>query len=219
LVNLIWDLDGTLIDSMPIITKCLNKTAVYYGKPEWPLDKLKPLIGPELEIILATVLSLENNSDVKRAKEKYREYYQVEMLNSPLFNGILEALKAFSDIGFKHFIATAKYQKYAKLIIESTAAGDQFSAVYGTTENGDLGDKKDLLKKLIEEENIKPAQTIMIGDTRYDIAAGRANNLTSVGVLWGYGEQSTLKEEGAHYFVEAPEQLVSVIREALTCSC
>jgi len=219
MINVLWDLDGTVVDSMPIIAACLNKTAVHYGVKPWQEDRIRPLIGPELGEILSTILDTDDAAEKAAAKDVYRSFYEIAMLNSPLFVGISDVLNHFKDIGAKQFIATAKYQVYAEEIIDVAGLSSVFTGIYGSTKDGKYGDKKELLAWLIDEEGLKPSETVMIGDTRYDIEAGRHHDLTTLGVLWGYSDQATLTDVGAHHCVEKPDQIVEVVRHSIMCAC
>lgn len=218
-MNLLWDLDGTLIDSMPIIAESLNKTLAESNLPTKPIAEMRPLIGPELGSILSMLLKTENAEEIDTAKAIYRRFYKQEMVNSPVFDGIERVLQHFQSIGFTQYVATAKLQVYGEEILQALGIRRYFAAVYGSYEDGHLGDKVQLLKHLVVEENLQPARTIMIGDTLYDMEAARANNLTAVAVAWGYGNLAELKEAGAHYVVEAPEGLLDIIKQASDCGC
>lgn len=218
-MNLLWDLDGTLIDSMPIIGDCFNKTLAEYGLPTKPIAEMRPLIGPELGSILSMLLSVESAEEIDAAKAVYRRFYKQEMSNSPVFDGIESALQHFQSIGFTQYVATAKYQAYGDEIVRALGLRTYFTDVYGSLEDGRLGDKVELLKHIITEENLQAARTIMIGDTHYDMAAARANNLTVVAVAWGYGNIAELKDAGAHFVVDTPQGLLEVIKQASDCGC
>lgn len=219
MVTLLWDLDGTLVDSMPVIARCLNKTVNEYQLPAWSDEALRPMIGPELGEILATMLNLESTEQIREAKEVYRRHYRGDMLTSPVFAGVESALNHFQATGNTQLVATAKYQLYAEQIVTAQGVRAPFAAVYGSEEDGRLGNKTDLLAHIIEEEALKPSQCIMIGDTQYDMMAGRNHNMTTVGVLWGYGGEEALKEAGAHFLVETPADLIDVIKQATYCGC
>jgi phosphoglycolate phosphatase len=219
LVNILWDLDGTLIDSMPIIANSLNKTAKHYGVSPWSEHDIRRMIGPELGLILEKMLSLSTTNSIQAAKDVYRSHYQQQMTESPVFQDIFESLSQLREMGVSHYVATAKYQKYAEQIISGNSLSDMFVGVYGSRENGELGHKTELLAHLISQENIATSQTIMIGDTQYDINAGRAHNMTTIGVNWGYGTQKELETAGAHFLVDDPQDLPSVIKKAMSCGC
>jgi phosphoglycolate phosphatase len=219
LVNLLWDLDGTLIDSMPIIAKSLNKTAQHYGVSPWSEHDIQRMIGPELGLMLKEMLFLKTAESIQAAKDVYRSHYQLQMIESPVFQGIHESLEQLKNQGVSHYVATAKYQAYAQQIIRNTALAGKFVGIYGSRENGELGNKTELLAYLISEENLPASQTIMIGDTKYDIEAGRSHNMTTIGVNWGYGTLQELETAGAHFLAESPQDLPGVIKKAMSCGC
>ncbi len=219
MLNLLWDLDGTIVDSMPVIAKCLNETCLSYGREELPFENLRPFIGPELGDSLAFLLDLQNREGILDARQVYRSFYAREMMNSPVFEGLQDALEHFQLSGARQFIATSKYQQYAEQIIESLQLRETFIAVYGSEADGRRADKKELFDHLLKEEALNAGQTVMIGDTRFDIEAGRHHNLSTVGVLWGYGGKDALEKAGAHYLVETPQNMPDIIRQAMACVC
>jgi phosphoglycolate phosphatase len=219
LINLLWDLDGTLIDSMPVIAKCLNKTAEVHGVKPWSLDKIKSMIGPELGLMLKEMLSLTTSESIEEAKNVYRSYYQDCMSESEVFPGIFESITQLTSSGVTHYVATAKYQDYAQQILSQTILSDAFVGIYGSEENGILGNKTELLAHLLSEENLKASETIMIGDTKYDIEAGRSHNMTTIAVNWGYGSADELAAAGAHFYADSPEDLPEVVKKAMSCGC
>lgn len=219
MITLLWDLDGTLIDSMPVISDCLHKTAQRYGQEPLSDDQVRQLIGPELGDILRLMIGDEPDFDVAEAKKVYRSFYQQAMLSSPVFEGLAQALSHFRELGMTNLVATAKYQSYAEQIIAAGDLSSLISGVYGSEADGRLGNKVHLLEHILREEHLSPAQTIMIGDTRFDMEAARAHDLTAVGVQWGYGHRDDLKTAGAHYIVDEPADLISIVKDALTCGC
>jgi len=219
MINILWDLDGTLIDSMAVIARCLNQTADHFDCAPVPEANIRALIGPELGLTLGQILHTDDALQIQVAKEFYRACYRQCLHDSPVYPGMVEVLQHFNRIGVRQFVATAKYQLYAEHIIAHAGLGPLFTGIYGSTESGQYGDKKELLAWLLAEENLPASKTVMIGDTRYDMAAGRQHNLTSLGVLWGYSDQSTLSAAGAHRCVAAPEDLVEVVKGSMTAFC
>ncbi len=219
MINILWDMDGTVVDSMPVITGCLNKTASHFKYPTWPTEALQPLIGPELRKTLAIVLNSEDPQLLESAVTYYRTEYKKEIFDSPVFAELEPVIRYFDEIGCQQFIATAKYQLFAERIIDHLELTSLFTGVYGTTVDGQYSDKKDLLAMIMAEEKLNSNDTIMIGDTQYDIEAGRHHNLTTIGVLWGYSDENTLKEHGAHHCVAQPSNLVDTVKSLVMCAC
>lgn len=219
LINILWDLDGTLVDSIPAVAGSFNHTLTHYGKATRSLDELRPYIGPGLDNIIAQLLALSDAADIAAAKAVYRENYEQTLTSSEPFEGIKEALEAFKHIGAQQFVATAKYETYAEQIIEANNLSHYFSGIYGSTFDGKYADKKQLLTRLFEQENLRKADTVMIGDTKYDMEAGRFIDIATTGVLWGYSDEASLKAAGAHDIVEAPDKLFDVVKKALNTFC
>lgn len=218
-MNIIWDLDGTLVDSMPVIARSMNRTRIAHGLPEKPLAELRPFIGPSIHQTFATFLATDDAGRIEQAVEYYRECYDKEMADSPVFAGIPEVLEDLHKGGCQQFVATAKFHKAAAKLLEAVGLARWFVEIYGSEAGGKRSDKPDLLAYLLRQESLRPAETLMIGDTRYDMTAARANDLTAIGVTWGYGENDDLIEGGAHSLVASPEELIQTIRQNMVCIC
>ncbi|MFC3701512.1 HAD family hydrolase [Reinekea marina] len=219
MINILWDLDGTLVDSIPAVAGSFNHTLAHYGKPTRSFEELRPYIGPGLDNIIAELLDISDKDEIAAAKMVYREHYQQSLTSSEPFEGVLAALEAFKQIGAQQFVATAKYELYAEQIIEANKLNAYFSGIYGSTFDGKYADKKELLTRLFEQENLRKADTVMIGDTKYDMEAGRYIDIATTGVLWGYSDEVSLKEAGAHDVVETPDKLFDVVKKALNTFC
>lgn len=218
-MNVIWDLDGTLVDSMPVIARAMNHTRRAFGLPERPLAELKPYIGPAIHRTFATFLATDDAERVEQAVRHYRERYAKEMTESPVFADVEPVLEELHRAGCQQFVATAKYQQAARRLLEAVGLSRWFVEVYGSQADGERGDKPELLDYLLRREGLRAAETLMIGDTRYDMIAAREHDLTAIGVTWGYGERSDLVNGGAHALAATPQELLHVIRRSLVCVC
>lgn len=218
-MNVLWDLDGTLVDSMPVITRAMNRTREAYGLAVLPDTDLRPFIGPSIHSTFAHFLATQDADRIEAAVEHYRARYDELIGESPVFPGIVETLEALSQAGCQQFVATAKYRQIAQKLLDLTGLRRWFTEVYGSEADGSLGHKPELLAHLLAEEGLRPAETVMIGDTRYDMEAARHHDLTAIGVAWGYGRNEELLAGGAHSLVETPEELVATIRANLACAC
>lgn len=219
MITILWDLDGTLVDSMPAIAASFNHVRVHFGLEPLPLEALKPHIGPGLQNALSDILAITDSEVLVQAVHVYRSHYQQAMLTSPVFLGVRQALDEFRAIGAQQFVATAKWQHYAELIVEAADIRSYFSGVYGSGEHGEYSDKRDLLQRLKETEKLKAYATAMIGDTRYDMEAARHHDFAALGVSWGYSDQAKLISAGAHQVVDTPDQLFAAVRATLNTFC
>lgn len=218
-MNVLWDLDGTLVDSLPVIARSMNRTREAFGLPVLSEAELRPYIGPSIHRSFADFLATDDASRVESAVEHYRGCYDELLADSPVFPGIVETLENLSRAGCQQFVATAKYRKVANRLLDATGLSRWFVDVYGSEADGSLGHKPDLLAHLLKEEGLHRGETVMIGDTRFDMEAARDQDLMAIGVAWGYGQDEALLAGGAHKLVESPEELPATIRAQMMCAC
>ena len=105
------------------------------------------------------------------------------------------------------YLATSKPSVYARRIVEHFGLDRYLDGVYGSELDGRLGDKSDLIRHLVEKENLPPADTRMIGDRSYDVVGARNNGIGAIGVLWGYGSEAELRTAGADSLCAEPGDL------------
>ena len=207
-MKLIFDLDGTITDSKPGITKCIEHALQKLNLPLPPEDDLVALIGPPLKETFGQLLPNPTQQNINEAISLYRERFaDVGIFENSVYPGIHEALESFKEMGVSIYLATSKPQVFAKRILQHFELDQLFSGVYGSELDGTRQDKTELLQYLLASEKIPLRHAAMIGDRSHDIKGGKANNIQTVGVLWGYGTQDELVTAGADLIAEEPEDL------------
>jgi phosphoglycolate phosphatase len=205
---LLFDLDGTLTDPRPGIVRCLRYALEGLGA-SCPSDAvLASFIGPPLRGTFATLLDTADRGRVERAMTLYREQYgDTGLFENQVYDGVAEMLEHVRPAAVASFVATLKPKPYADRIVHRLGLGRHFAGVYGAELDGRFDDKVALLGHLLATERISPERAIMIGDRAGDIVAARANGVRSIGVLWGYGSESELRDAGAHTLCASPREL------------
>lgn len=207
--HVIFDLDGTLTDPKPGITRCIAYALEKMGCAVPELDSLTWCIGPPLPDSFPKLLGRDDADDVAKAVALYRERFaDVGLYENEVYAGIPEALAGLASHGCSLYVATSKPLVYASRILDHFGLTRFFSGVYGSELDGTRSNKADLLRFVVEQENLSPVQATMIGDRRHDILGAKANGLHSIGVLYGYGTQEELSEAGADALCETPDGLV-----------
>lgn len=183
------DLDGTLTDPKPGITRSAVYALEKLGLPAPPADELTWMIGPAL------IWSFEKLGapDPQAALQAYRERYtDVGLFENEVFEGIPEVLQAFRAAGHQMCLATAKPHAYARRITAHFGLAPFMAHEFGPELDGTRNDKADLLAHALTVTGADPKASVMIGDRHHDFDAARANGMASIGVTWGYGTAEEL---------------------------
>ena len=193
--TIIFDVDGTLLDSYPGITKGAQYALKHFGVDIEDASQLKHFVGPPLEETFYKDFGFEGET-LHAIIDKFREYFQSEGFKqqSP-YPGTIELVKELCKIGVKVAIATSKPEKFAKIIIGGYGILDCFSGFAGSTLDRSRVHKNDVLEHLIRELNDKDLDgMLMVGDREHDLMAAQKCGIDSVGVLYGYGSREELEE-------------------------
>ena len=203
--HIYFDLDGTLTDPYEGITKCILYALDELGFPHPDDDYLYSCIGPPL---WDTFPEMVGEELTRRAVDLYRErFVDIGWKENKPYEGIHDALEKVAAAGHTLFVATAKPHMHAARIIEHFGMGDFIHNVYGSELDGTRATKTDLLRFAIEKNPGADAR-VMIGDRRHDLAGAIANDLTPVGVAWGYGSLEELEAAGAAAIAHSPAELI-----------
>ncbi|MFT7285991.1 MAG: phosphoglycolate phosphatase [Halieaceae bacterium] len=209
-MNVFFDLDGTLTDPAEGIVSCIQHALASLHIDIDEREDLESFIGPPLQQTLRYLCGSDELAE--RAVGLYRERFaRVGLYENRLHEGIRECLEGLVSAGRCCYVVTSKPTGFSKRIVEHFEIHPYFKAVYGSNLDGTLGDKADLLAHVLREEKIEPAEAVMIGDRKFDIAGARHHGMRSIGVLWGYGSERELQEAGADSICDNPERLIDHI--------
>ena len=202
--SLLFDLDGTLVDSRPGIIACLQAMLNAMGHPPDATADYTWAVGPPLEQSVARILAPFGDDRVALAARLYREHYAIHgVLAASLFPGIVAALDALT--GRQLLVVTSKRETFARQILGRLRLPPRFVGIHGTLEGGAFDDKAVLLRHVLARHGIDPARAAMIGDRHHDIDAALANGVSSIGVAWGYAQPGELA--AAYHTAARPEEL------------
>jgi len=191
--NIIFDFDGTLIDSRPGVVKAFKKTVKELTFKQVAEQKIVQLIGHPLAQIISILLNTNNEAIINRGRNLFKEYYSKKGLSQNIvYPGIREMLESFKNQSYQLFVVSNKIELFMNKILEQHNLKKYFIAVLGT-DGADIQSKKsNQVKNLLTYYKLEKQETVMVGDTDNDITAGQRNFIYSVGVTWGYGSESDL---------------------------
>jgi phosphoglycolate phosphatase len=202
-----FDLDGTLTDPKPGITRSIQYALGKLGCAVPSEDELTWCIGPPLHASLKKLVGTEDLADT--ALSLYRERFaDIGLFENEVYPEIEDSLSVLAKSGRRLFVATSKPVVYAERIIDHFKLRDYFERIFGSELDGRRADKTELLRYALETMGIEPSQAMMIGDRSHDMVGARNNGMTAIGVLYGYGGKQELLDAGAHHVCATPQGLL-----------
>ena len=204
------DLDGTLTDPKPGITRSIRHALHALGHAAPAEDALTWCIGPPL--LQSFVGLLGDEATARRALALYRERFaKTGLYENRVYDGVPEMLTRLCDAGFGLNLATSKPHVYASRITAHFGLDHWLDGVFGSKLDGARADKTALLAHALEETGAAPGQAVMLGDREHDIIGARNNGMAGIGALWGYGTQAELQTAGADRLATSPEHAADLI--------
>ena len=210
--NIIFDLDGTLIDSRSGVLNSLRYAIRKLGFQADLDQDLSWAIGPPVEEVMIRLISSYSATEIAKAVSVFRDHYNSEGLQGTiLYPGVAEVLTEMRALGKRMFIGTSKPHDTALIFCEHLKIKQFFQGMYGRRLDVKEYNKTDLIKLILLSEAVKPKETVVVGDHRYDIEAAHANGLKAIGVTYGYGTHSELIQSGADALCHDPRRLTDFI--------
>lgn len=207
----IFDFDGTVCETAPGVVKSAKYALESFGYPV-PEDEheLEFFIGPPLLVTFQERFGADPQRALELVK-KYRERYTNQgVYESSIYSGMDTLLAALKKDGLKIGIASSKPQKYIEMLLERFNVMKYFDCVCGVSFTADCESKASIITRCMTTMGVNNENTFMVGDKKYDIAGAKANEMLSVGAMWGYGTKFEFIEAGADFIAEKIEDVESI---------
>jgi len=219
----IFDLDGTLIDSRLDLVHSVNAALRHIGRPELPEEVIASYVGDGAPILIQRALGGDavEEATVRKGLEFFLSYYREHKLDhTKVYPGIVEALGAIqrSQNGTaegsrrKLAVLSNKPVNPSRAIVEALGLGRFFSQVYGGNSFGTKKPDPEGARKLLDEYGVQPEQAAIVGDSHVDILTGQNAGLRTVGVTYGFAPH-TLEQEPPDVLVDTPGELAKIFSD------
>jgi len=209
----IFDLDGTLIDSRLDLVHSVNAALRHIGRPELPEDVIASYVGDGAPVLIQRALGGEqvDEATVRRGLDFFLKYYREHKLDhTTVYEGITEALAAIQNSGNgtprKMAVLSNKPVVPSRAIVKALGLGPFFSQIYGGNSFATKKPDPEGAQKLLEEYGVAPHHAAIIGDSHVDIATGRNAGMATIGVTYGFAPH-TLQDKLPDVLVDHPGEL------------
>jgi phosphoglycolate phosphatase len=216
---IIFDMDGTLIDTANLITEHMATTFTGLGLAAPDLMASRRVIGLSLPVAMASLAQTDDDVLVASLVEAYRGHYRSSLEKDagrePLYPGARAALDRLRAVpGRRLGIATGKGLNGVHRILSLHGLADHFVTLQ-TPDHNPSKPHPGMALRAMSETGALPAETVMVGDTTFDMALGKAAGVKAIGVTWGYHDAHDLTAAGADVLIDRYEDIDEAIRKVL----
>ncbi|MBQ8966522.1 HAD-IA family hydrolase [Ruminococcus sp.] len=209
---LLFDLDGTLMDTAPGIIVTVKETLDKLGIAV--PDRLERFLGPPLFRSMKDFCGLDDDTAWQAVRLYRSEYPKEQLFNSKYFDGVEDMLKSLEKQGFTLAVATSKPQPFARSLLERFGLDKYFRFIGGSGVDGARDSKQLVIEYVLDELGHPDKSTVlMIGDRQHDISGAKACGIDSIYVLWGYGSRDEAEACGAPATAASPADCLAYINE------
>ncbi len=211
----IFDLDGTLVDSLGDIADATNHALTLHGLPTHPESAYLRFVGSGVRELIRRAVPAGREDLLEPVLASYKAYYDDHLFDRTAhYPGIPELLSALAGDGARLAVLSNKSDDFVKRLVARLLPGVPFAAVYG--ERPDLPRKPDptAALALAKELGVPPSECAFVGDTSIDMDTARAAGMYGVGVAWGFREVAELRAHGARAVADTAQSLLAALRDA-----
>lgn len=210
----IFDLDGTISDTISTITHYCNVTLEYCGFEPIGEDKIKYFVGDGKKKLIHRLIGYYNADTpqmFEKAEKKYDSEYERDVVyETKPFDGICSLIAELRKNGLKTAVLSNKPDNVTVMITDIMFKG-LFDICHGKREGIDTKPNPQGALLTAEELGVKPTECVFVGDTNVDIFTAKNSDMISIGVLWGFRDFDELKNAGADHIVNKPNEILDII--------
>lgn len=209
----LFDLDGTLTDTLTDIADAMNRALTQFGLPTWQVEEYKYLVGNG-----AKVLSQRAVRDRSELAEEVRQVYQAwyethNQITTRPYPGIVEMLEALQRRGIALAVFSNKPHADTVNVVKHYFPEVPFCCIRGQQEGTPVKPDPAGALAIAEAMGIAPESFVYLGDTSVDMTCARRAGMHPVGVLWGFRQEEELRESGAEAVIRHPKELMALLEQ------
>ncbi|MDR1617562.1 MAG: HAD family hydrolase [Treponema sp.] len=212
----LFDLDGTLVDTIEDIAAAMNQALARHGFPPRPVEQFPGMVGGGIRKLALDALPDEAKSGETAARvaaDAARLYAEKPLARSKPYPGMVELVKTMGGMKVKTAVISNKPDAITRLVVEGLFPAGSFRVIQG--EKAGIPRKPDPASvwEILAGIDCTPRDTVLAGDSEIDMETARNAGCFALGVRWGFRPRRVLEEAGAALIVDTPEEILALIRE------
>ena len=211
----IFDLDGTLTNTLESMTYSVNLTLKEMGLSQITKDQCRMFVGNGARVLIEESLKVSGDPKASRIEEGMKIYGRIFDQNCTYhvtpYEGIPEMLKALKDREIHLAVLSNKPDRQTVKVVKEIFGDNIFDYAQGHKDGIRRKPAPDGVWYLMEQMQVSKEECLYIGDSEVDAATGKNAGLKTIGVLWGFRDRKTLETAGADHLIERPEELLQFV--------
>ncbi len=208
----IFDLDGTLLDTLEDIAISCNFVLESFNKSPLPIEDYNLIVGHGAAQLFRDILPEHSSEEQAQALSIFEKHYAKQFdKNTKIYDDISKVLTFLQVRGIKMSVLSNKPNSFTKKCVLKYLRDWKFEKVYGIRDGIERKPSEAGVLEILKELNIEPNETIFIGDTNIDMQTAKNANMDSIGVLWGFRGEKELVESGATYIAKTPTDIIKIV--------
>ncbi len=210
--TVVFDLDGTLLNTLEDLMDAVNYALRQYGYPERSLDEIRNFVGNGVQKLIERSLPADaDKTNITDLLSAFRGYYAIHCEDKTrAYDGVLKLLQQLNEAGFKLAIVSNKLDSAVKTLNQSYFSA-YVQAAIGEKEGVRRKPAPDMVENALKELGSSKETAIYIGDSEVDIQTAANAGLDCISVAWGFRDTSFLLEQGARIIAETPQQVYTIL--------
>lgn len=213
---IIFDLDGTLLNTIDDICDSLNIALESEGYKTYNSEETKAFVGSGVKIMVERALGNQVYTDeiFEKIRQIYMKEYEVrQAIKTHPYDGIIELLVELKKIGIKIGLLSNKPHQDTLRVVNHYFGLDKFDVVLGQREGVPIKPDPTALFELIELLKTSKDNCLFVGDSDVDMKTASNGNVNKIGVLWGFRTLKDLKDNNADYIVSSPREIIEIVKK------
>lgn len=212
----IFDMDGTVVDTISSIAYFANRALNLYSLPSIDKERYKILVGNGARVLVERMIA-EVGGNEEQLEKVYKEYnttYDADFLYlTEAYEGVIDMLSALKGMGVKTAILSNKPDVTAGKVAKALFKEGLIDVCYGARDGIALKPDPAGVFDILNEMGVDKSECLYIGDTATDIKTAKNAELTSIGVLWGFRDRKELEGAGADFIIEHPSEIIEIAKK------
>ncbi len=212
----IFDLDGTLVNSLDDLGNAVNKALEEFGYPKHEMEKYRFFVGNGAAKLCERALPEDKRTPEETARllKRFGEIYGENcFVLTAAYDGIPEMLEKLDLAGVTCAVASNKPDEFSQVVVSKLLDMEHFALVMGKREGVPTKPSPDIINNIISELGMKKENAIVIGDSCVDVQTAHNSGLECIGCNWGFRGEKELKDNGCEYIAYKPEDILKIILE------